>query len=110
MVDDAEQGVTDIVRGADLLESTARQIYLQQLLGMNTPRYLHVPAVVNDRGEKLSKQTGAQPLDVSNPINALMAAVAHLGLRLSGIPNSVDAFWAMTIPAWGQGFTKNQNR
>ena len=110
VVDDAEQGVTDIVRGADLLESTARQIYLQQLLGMNTPSYLHVPAVVNERGEKLSKQTGAQPLDVSNPINALMAAAAHLGLRLSGIPNSIDAFWAMTIPAWGQGFMKNQNR
>ena len=106
VVDDAEQGVTDIVRGADLLESTARQIHLQRLLGFNTPRYLHVPAVVNNRGEKLSKQTGAQPLDVRNPIIALMGAAAHLGLKLSTAPNSVDEFWTIAIPAWGQRFEK----
>jgi len=62
VVDDAAQGVTDVVRGADLLDSTPRQIYLQQLLGLPTPRYLHVPAAVNDAGEKLSKQTGAGPI------------------------------------------------
>ena len=106
VVDDAEQGVTDIVRGADLLESTARQIYLQQLLGFSTPRYLHVPAVVNDRGEKLSKQTGAQPLDVRNPINALMEAAEHLGLTLSHTPSSVDEFWSLAIPAWGHRFVR----
>ena len=104
IVDDAEQGVTDVVRGADLLESTARQIYLQQLLGFSIPRYLHVTAVVNDRGEKLSKQTGAQPLDVGNPLSALMQAVAHCGLMLDRTPRSVDEFWAMAIPAWGQRF------
>ena len=60
VVDDAEQGVTDVVRGADLLDSTPRQIYLQRLLGHATPRYLHVPAAVNAAGEKLSKQTGAR--------------------------------------------------
>lgn len=106
VVDDAEQGVTDIVRGADLLESTARQIYLQRLLGLSTPRYLHVPAVVNDRGEKLSKQTGAQPLDVRNPINALMEAAEHVGLALSTTPSSVDEFWTTAIPAWGQRFVR----
>jgi glutamyl-Q tRNA(Asp) synthetase len=106
VVDDAEQGVTDIVRGADLLESTARQIYLQRLLGFSTPRYLHVPAVVNDRGEKLSKQTGAQPLDVRNPINALMEAAEHLGLTLSHKPSSVDEFWSLAIPAWGHRFVR----
>jgi len=106
VVDDAEQGVTDIVRGADLLESTARQIYLQQLLGFSTPSYLHVPAVVNDRSEKLSKQTGAQPLDIRNPIKALIEAAAHLGLMLSSAPNSVDEFWTMAIPAWGQRFVR----
>jgi len=106
VVDDAEQGVTDIVRGADLLESTARQIYLQRLLGLSTPRYLHVPAVVNDRGEKLSKQTGAQPLDVGSPIKALMEAAVHLGLALSRAPSSVDEFWALAIPAWRQRFEK----
>jgi glutamyl-Q tRNA(Asp) synthetase len=106
VVDDAEQDVTDIVRGADLLESTARQIYLQRLLGFSTPRYLHIPAVVNDRGEKLSKQTGAQPLDVRNPINALMKAAEHLGLTLSHTPSTVDEFWTMAIPAWGQRFER----
>jgi glutamyl-Q tRNA(Asp) synthetase len=106
VVDDAEQGVTDIVRGADLLESTPRQIYLQRLLGLSTPRYLHVPAVVNDRGEKLSKQTGAQPLDVGSPIKALMEAAVHLGLALSRAPSSVDEFWALAIPAWRQRFEK----
>jgi glutamyl-Q tRNA(Asp) synthetase len=106
VVDDAEQGVTDIVRGADLLESTPRQIYLQRLLGLSTPRYLHVPAVVNDRGEKLSKQTGAQPLDVGSPIKALMEAAVHLGLALSRAPSSVDEFWALAIPAWRQRFVR----
>ena len=62
VVDDAAQGITDVVRGADLLDSTPRQIHLQQLLGLPRPRYLHVPAVVNAKGEKLSKQTGASAI------------------------------------------------
>jgi glutamyl-Q tRNA(Asp) synthetase len=79
VVDDAAQGVTDIVRGADLLDSTARQIYLQRLLGAPTPRYLHVPVAVNARGEKLSKQTGATPVDARRPGEAIAAALAFLG-------------------------------
>jgi glutamyl-Q tRNA(Asp) synthetase len=59
VVDDAAQGVTDVVRGADLLDSTARQIHLQRLLGAATPRYMHVPVATNAAGEKLSKQTSA---------------------------------------------------
>ena len=62
VVDDGAQGVTDIVRGADLMDSTPRQIALQRLLGLPMPRYLHVPAAVNPAGEKLSKQTGAAPV------------------------------------------------
>ena len=59
VVDDAEQGITDIVRGDDLIDSTPRQILLQRQLGLSTPRYLHVPVLTNQNGEKLSKQTGA---------------------------------------------------
>jgi glutamyl-Q tRNA(Asp) synthetase len=79
VVDDAEQGVTDVVRGADLLDSTPRQIYLQRLLGYATPRYLHLPAAVNAAGEKLSKQTGAPPIDVARREQELRKALAFLG-------------------------------
>ena len=77
VVDDAEQGVTDVVRGADLLDSTPRQIHLQGLLGVSTPRYLHVPVAIDAAGEKLSKQTGAAPIDASR--EALRRALVFLG-------------------------------
>lgn len=79
VVDDFEQGVSDVVRGADLLDSTARQIFLQQRLGYPTPRYLHVPVAVNAAGEKLSKQTGAAAVDVARPRRELRRAFAFLG-------------------------------
>jgi len=79
VVDDAEQGITHIVRGADLLDSTPRQIYLQQLLGLRTPAYCHVPAAVSAAGEKLSKQTRAAAVDASRPLPALVAALRFLG-------------------------------
>ncbi len=77
VVDDAEQGVTDVVRGADLLDSTPRQILLQRLLGLPQPSYLHVPVAVDASGAKLSKQTGAGP--VRRPAESLRAALAFLG-------------------------------
>lgn len=102
VVDDAEQGVTDVVRGADLIDSTARQIYLQQLLGVPTPRYLHVPVLRNANGEKLSKQTEAQAVlagDEAGALDALMAAAHFLGLPLAR-PRSLAGFWEAAIPAW----------
>ena len=80
VVDDAAQGVTHVVRGADLADNTARQILLQQALALPTPRYLHTPLVVNAAGEKLSKQTGAQPVDTTQPLHALESAAQVLGL------------------------------
>jgi glutamyl-Q tRNA(Asp) synthetase len=79
VVDDADQGVTDVVRGADLLWSTPRQVLLQRLLGLATPRYLHVPVATNAAGEKLSKQTRAAPVDPSRPREAIAAALDFLG-------------------------------
>lgn len=84
VVDDLDQGVSDIVRGADLLDSTARQIHLQRLLGARTPGYAHVPVAVNAAGEKLSKQTGAQPLDLSDPLRELARARRFLGQTEDG--------------------------
>ena len=102
VVDDAEQGVTDVVRGADLLDSTPRQIYLQRLLGLPTPRYLHVPVIRNAAGEKLSKQTGAvavAPGDETAAVQVLTAAAHFLQLHLNA-QETLDAFWRHAIPVW----------
>jgi glutamyl-Q tRNA(Asp) synthetase len=79
VVDDAEQGVTSVVRGADLLDSTPRQIALHAALGSPTPAYLHVPVAVDAAGEKLSKQTRAAPVDAAQAAEAMHAALAFLG-------------------------------
>ena len=80
VVDDGVQGITDIVRGEDLADNTARQILLQRALGLPTPRYLHTPLVRGANGEKLSKQNGARALDLSDPLAALNQAADVLGL------------------------------
>ena len=84
VVDDAAQGVTHIVRGKDLLSNTARQIHLQKILGYQTPAYLHLPLVLDEYGEKLSKQTLATAIhteDKQQALNALRKAAIHLGLK-----------------------------
>ena len=81
VVDDADQGINHVVRGYDLLESTPRQIYLQQLLGFLTPQYAHVPVVVNEQGQKLSKQHFADSIDVQAASTVLHNAMRFLGLR-----------------------------
>lgn len=103
VVDDGAQGITDIVRGADLLDSTPRQLYLQELLGLPQPVYLHVPVVANADGEKLSKQTGAQAFDQgANPEtlvdSALIPAARFLGLDVQA--TSIEDFWRKAVPAW----------
>ncbi|MHB8446393.1 MAG: tRNA glutamyl-Q(34) synthetase GluQRS [Rudaea sp.] len=82
VVDDAEQGITEIVRGADLLDSTPRQIHLQHLLGLPTPAYLHLPLALDVDGKKLSKQDRAHPVDRADPLPALRAALTFLGQRM----------------------------
>lgn len=100
VVDDAEQGVTDVVRGADLLGSTPRQIYLQRLLGYSEPRYLHVPAAVNAAGEKLSKQTAAPAVDVARREEELRKALAFLGQAETGeLAQAVRNWNPALIPA-----------
>jgi glutamyl-Q tRNA(Asp) synthetase len=98
VVDDAEQGITDIVRGEDLCDNTPRQILLQHWLGMPTPRYLHTPLVLGDNGEKLSKQNCAAALDVTNPLMALQQAGVMLGLKPGAI--SVSTWLTQAVGMW----------
>ncbi len=98
VVDDADQDITDIVRGADLADNTPRQIWLQRLLGLPRPRYLHTPLVLAADGQKLSKQNGAAALDLSDPLAALRAAALPLGLRLQAA-SLADAL-AEAVQGW----------
>ena len=99
VVDDAAQGITDVVRGEDLADNTARQLLLQQALGLPAPRYLHTPLVLAADGRKLSKQNGAQALDLSDPVAALQAAAAVLGLPV--LSASTPERWLQAaVPAW----------
>ena len=102
VVDDAAQGITDVVRGADLLDSTTRQIYLQQLLGYTTPHYAHLPVAVNVLGEKLSKQTLAAPIDNRELLATLNAALAFLGQDTitDADPKKMADFWKRAIAGW----------
>ena len=104
VVDDADQRITDVVRGADLLDNTPRQIALQRALGLATPRYMHVGLVVNERGEKLSKQTGARALDRSDVSGELERAARHLGLPHIGA-GSAPAFLRSATAAWAERWT-----
>lgn len=108
VVDDAEQAITDIVRGADLLVNTPRQVWLQRRLGLPTPRYLHVAVVTNDAGEKLSKQTGARALDRSRSLQELERAWLHLGFAPLGA-DSIAAFLAAAVPLWRERWVAVDN-
>jgi glutamyl-Q tRNA(Asp) synthetase len=105
VVDDAAQGITHIVRGADLLNSTPRQIYLQRLLKLPTPHYAHLPIAINEKGEKLSKQTLAKPLDVANTVPVLWQALQFLGQSPPKQLQSADlpALWQWAMRHWQIG-------
>ena len=99
VVDDAAQGITHVVRGEDLADNTARQILLQRALGVHTPSYLHTPLVLAADGHKLSKQNGALPLSLTEPVAALRSAAAVLGLP--DLRASAPADWlAQAVPSW----------
>jgi glutamyl-Q tRNA(Asp) synthetase len=102
VVDDFDQGVTDVVRGADLLASTPRQILLQQRLGYPTPRYAHLPVALNRGGEKLSKQTRALPLVAAEAPLRLWRALRFLGQDppASLVGENVSALWNWALINW----------
>lgn len=102
VVDDAWQQVTEVVRGADLLDSTPRQIFLQRQLRLPTPAYVHLPLAIGPDGAKLSKQNGARPLDTSNPGSELWRALTFLGQSppASLRDSSPEAVLAWAIAHW----------
>jgi glutamyl-Q tRNA(Asp) synthetase len=104
VVDDAAQGITHVVRGADLADNTPRQMLLQAALGLPTPAYLHTPLVLAADGQKLSKQTGAAALDLSDPLAALNQAALVLGLP-PGTGPLAEALWVWTR-AWADAATR----
>lgn len=105
VVDDAWQGISDIVRGIDLLDATFMQIHLQKLLGYKEPRYQHIPIVIDARGNKLSKQTGAQPLDCSKPVKNIFQALVLLDQlpEISLLNASLDDMWTWALEHWNPG-------
>ena len=103
VVDDADQGITHVVRGEDLADNTPRQILLQSALSLPTPHYLHTPLVRAADGEKLSKQHGAPAIDDSRPLQALADAAEVLGLPAAGTASVAEAL-ALWVNAWARNY------
>ncbi|MCK5002069.1 MAG: tRNA glutamyl-Q(34) synthetase GluQRS [Gammaproteobacteria bacterium] len=102
VVDDAEQGITEVVRGTDLLDSTPRQIYLQQQLSYAQPGYLHLPLLIDEHGHKLGKSTGAAALDLTHPVQHLHSSLELLGQQPPGelARDSLSQLWQWAINHW----------
>jgi len=98
VIDDAFQGITEVVRGADLLDSTPRQIFLQRTLGLSSPAYIHLP-VATIGGKKLSKRYGSDPVSTASPVESLRAVLDFLGQRPPALPDLGD-LWAWAIENW----------
>ena len=101
VVDDAFQDITHVVRGSDLLFSTPRQVYLQQLLGLRLLKYAHLPLVMGEDGKKLSKQSMAWPVAVETPVQTLLKAAQFLGqIPTDDTPSNIAEFWDWAISSW----------
>lgn len=102
VVDDARQGITEVVRGSDLLDSTPRQLYLQTLLDLPTPSYVHLPIAINQQGQKLSKQTHAQALATNNPVSVLVEALEFLDQNPPEelLTANLGEFWQWAADNW----------
>ncbi len=99
VVDDADQGVTDVVRGQDLLDNTPRQMLLARAIGAAPLRYMHIPLVTDAHGEKLSKQRHAAPVGTENPLAVLEALWVHLGFERIGA-DTMASFWRCAVGLW----------
>ncbi len=111
VVDDAQQGVTHVVRGEDLADNTPRQILLQRALGLPTPVYLHTPLVYACDGSKLSKQNGARPVDTDDPVRVLEQAASILGLAVETGPGRTrEAFLAACVESWQRAWAVHPAR
>lgn len=101
-IDDGELGITEVVRGSDLLEGTACQMHVQNSLGLNTPRYCHLPIVLNADGQKLSKQTHADHISQQNPIKLLCESLKFLGIMPPKMQEvgSIQEFWEWADIHW----------
>ena len=112
VVDDNLQGITEVVRGIDLMDSTPRQIWLQRLLGFPTPAYMHIPVAVNSAGQKLSKSTGADGIPVAEPRPTLLAALEALGQipagQLDG--SALPDIWEWAVENWDPEVLKRRRR
>lgn len=107
VVDDGAQGITHIVRGADLLDSTARQRMLARHLGLDYPTVMHVPLLLDPEGRKLSKQNHAAAMDITRPLDTLNQAWQALGFEAL-VAQDVDAFWAAALERWANRYSQSQ--
>lgn len=113
VVDDYEQGITEIIRGYDLIDSTCQQLYLQSSLGFSTPEYGHLPLIIDTQGSKLSKQNKNDlPLLESEPVPLLVRALECLGQTVPTdlINSDLDSFWQWAIHNWQPGAITGTNK
>ena len=103
VTDDGFQGITHVVRGADLVDNTPRQILLSRALGLAVPTYMHLPLVLNPEGQKLSKQQGAAPLNPDDLKGEIDRAWQHLGFPALGA-DTITAFWKAALPLWKERY------